>query len=307
MNFFIKAAKYILDKDFRFDANARRCRYNDMPSEKYLKRLFEYRLGYELDLKNPKTFNEKMQWLKLYDQNPAYPQMVDKYEVKAYVEEKIGGKYVVPLLGVWDDADDIDFDTLPDRFVLKCTHDSHGLVICKDKNKLDVEKARKSLKAALKRNYYNVYREWPYKNVKPRIIAEKYLEDSVGMGNLTDYKIHCYNGEPKAVQIISGRFSGEGIRNDYYTLDWKKFGLVRGKMQNSDDVAHKPENLDEMLELARVLAKDIPFVRVDFYIVDGQIYFGEITFFPASGFNPFTPEKWDRIFGDWIQLPEKKN
>lgn len=307
MNFFIKAAKYILDKDFRFDANARRCRYNDMPSEKYLKRLFEYRLGYELDLKNPKTFNEKMQWLKLYDQNPAYPQMVDKYEVKAYVEEKIGGKYVVPLLGVWDDADDIDFDTLPDRFVLKCTHDSHGLVICKDKNKQDVEKARKSLKAALKRNYYNVYREWPYKNVKPRIIAEKYLEDSVGMGNLTDYKIHCYNGEPKAVQVISGRYAQEGIRNDYYTLDWQKYGLVRGKMQNSDDVAHKPENLDEMLELARVLAKDIPFVRVDFYIVDGQIYFGEITFFPASGFNPFTPEKWDRIFGDWIQLPEKKN
>lgn len=275
-----------------------------LPDKMMIRLMYRIRLKKKLDLKDPKTFNEKMQWLKLYDRKPIYTQMVDKYRVREYIAHEIGEEYLIPLLGHWESYDEIDFSKLPDRFVLKCNHDSQSVVIVRDKSTLNHDELRAMYTARLKVNQYRVGREWPYKNIKPCIIAEKYMEDSSGKGDLTDYKIHCFNGEPKAVQVISDRFSEEGLHNDYYTLDWKNYGLSRGEMKNSEYVAPRPPQLEEMLSLARKLSAGIPFLRVDFYVVDGQIYFGELTFFPASGFVPFKPAKWDDVFGSWIQLPE---
>ena len=277
-----------------------------LPDRLSLKIMFRLRLHQKLDLKNPKTFNEKMQWIKLYDRRPEYVRMVDKLRVRDYIAEKIGEEHLIPLLGHWDRYEDIDFRSLPDQFVLKCNHDSGSVKIVHDKNAIDHAEFRTFFDTRLRENPYKYGREWPYKQVKPCIIAEKLMEDSAGKGDLTDYKIHCFSGEPRAVQVISDRFSPEGIKNDYYTLDWKNYGLRRGEMHNAEYLAPRPEQLPEMLTLARKLSEGIPFVRTDFYVIDGKVYFGEMTFFPASGFNPFTPDKWDRVFGDWIQLPEKK-
>ena len=207
------------------------------------------------DFCNPKTFNEKLQWLKLNNRDPKHTEYVDKYLMKRYITEKFGNGYVIPLLGVWDSVEEIDFDILPEQFVLKTTHDCAGLVICKDKSNLDVETAKRTLTRAMKSDYYVRYREWPYKNVVPRIIAEAYMVDESGV-ELKDYKVFCFNGEPYC-----------------------------------------------MLCMARQIAKDEPFVRVDFYSIHGRTYVGEITFFPASGYGKFVPEKYDRILGDMIHLP----
>lgn len=274
-----------------------------LPDKMMLQIMYRMRLHSKLDLNHPKTFNEKMQWIKLYDRKPQYTLMVDKLRVREYVEEKLGPHHLIPLYGHWDKYEDIDFDTLPDRFVLKCNHDSGSVKIVHDKCKIKHDEFRVFFDDRLKANPYRYGREWPYKNVKPCIIAEQLMEDTKGKGDLTDYKIHCFSGEPKAIQVISDRFSPDGIKNDYYTLDWENYGLRRGEMHNADYIAPKPEQLPEILECARKLAKGIPFVRTDFYVINGKVYFGEITFFPASGFNPFYPEKWDRIFGDWIKLP----
>lgn len=262
--------------------------------------------GRRLNLENPKTFNEKMQWLKLYDRKSEYSQMVDKYEAKKYVAEIIGEEYIIPTIGIWHSFNDIDFDRFPNQFVLKCTHDSGSVIICHDKNKFSKEDAKKKIKRALKTNQYRIGREWPYKNVKPRILAEQYMEDSVGRGELTDYKIHCYNGVPKVIQIISNRLREDGMRNDHYTTDWERLDLRRGHYRNAEGDVKRPDELPQLLELAAILSSGIPYIRVDFYIVNHRIYFGELTFFPASGFNPFDPDFYDGLFGSWIELPIDK-
>jgi len=255
------------------------------------------------NLREPKTFNEKLQWLKLYDRKPEYTQMVDKYEAKKYVAERIGEKYIIPTYGVWDSFDEIDFDSLPNQFVLKCTHDCGGIVICKDKAKLDLQETRKKLEKCLKRNYYWQDREWPYKNVKPRIIAEKYMEDSMSH-SLPDYKFFCYDGEVKALFIATERQTlGTETKFDFFDSDFNHLDCRNGH-PNAQVVPEKPKSFNEMKRLARKLSKGIPHVRVDFYEIDGRPYFGELTFFHWSGMVPFEPAEWDLIFGSWIKLPK---
>ena len=273
-----------------------------VPDKLWLKFKYYSHFKKTLDLKDPKTFNEKLQWLKLYYQKPSHTRMVDKYEMKGYVTEQVGEGYVVPLLGVWNSADDIDFDALPDQFVLKVTHDCAGLVICTDKSKLDREKAKEKLRKAMKNSYYLYYREWPYKNVVPRILAEKYMVDESGT-QLKDYKIFCFDGEPYCVQVDFDRFSGH--KKNLYSLDWELLDFSFNYPAHPEVEIAKPPVLDQMLEIARKLSVGEPYVRIDFYCVEGHPYVGEITFFPASGYGKFIPEKYDRIFGDKIVLPEK--
>lgn len=252
------------------------------------------------DLKNPKTFNEKLQWLKLYDRKPEYTRMVDKYEAKKYVAERIGEEYIVPTYGVWDHFDEIDFDALPNQFVLKCTHDCGGLVICRDKASLDWAAAKKKIESCLKRNYFWQGREWPYKNVEPRVIAEKYMEDS-GNFALPVYKIFCFNGEPRIIQAVQNdKLPGEII--DYFDSTWTKLNM-RQNFPNSQELLPKPERLTEMFMLARTLSDGFPFLRTDFYTINNQVFFSENTFYSDAGFACFHPANWDEILGSWIELP----
>ena len=270
----------------------------------YLKFYYRCKYGEALRLDPPVLFTEKLQWLKIYNQKPGFTKMVDKLEAKKYVADKLGERYVTPLLGVWERFDDIDFDALPDKFVLKCTHDCGGLVICTDKKRLDMKAAKRKLERSLKYNWYYMRREWPYKNVKPRIIAEEYMENDSKNG-LYDYKVWCFNGKPEFVQFISGRLGGS-TREGFYDHDWKlqDFSYHNPKMTES---IPRPEKLEELLELCGKLAEGIPFVRTDFYILpDNSIRFGEITFFPMSGLDHFTPETANRRLGDMIHLPENR-
>lgn len=274
-----------------------------VPGEKLLKAKFRAEMGRELDFEEPKTYTEKLQWLKLYDHRPEYTRMVDKYEVKQYVAQRIGEEYVIPLLGVWERAEDIDFESLPDRFVLKASHDSGGLVICKDKSQLDIPAVRAKFKKLLKRNYYNGTREWPYKNVKPRIIAESYMEDS-RQGELRDYKFFTFGGQPKVLYIAQGRGKGEPTVADFFDMDFNHLPFTIDH-DMAEIPPEKPEKFEEMKRLAAELSRGTPQLRVDFYEVDGKVYFGEMTFFHCSGMAPFHPEEWDRVFGDWVTLPAK--
>ena len=252
------------------------------------------------NLKKPNTYNGKLNWLKLHDRNPLYTTLVDKYEAKEYVAQIIGNEYIIPTLGVWDSFDDIDFDKLPNQFVLKCTHDSEGLVIVKDKNKLDKKAAKEKIEAALKQNFYYIGREWPYKNVKPRIIAEQYMEDHVD-GELRDYKFFCFDGEPKAMYIASDRAS-DHVKFDYYDLKFNHLD-IKQKYPHAQEALRKPVTFEKMIDFSKILSKGFPHVRVDFYEVDGHLYFGELTFYHLSGFIPFEPDRWDKVFGDWLKLP----
>ena len=277
--------------------------FNWMDDEKYIKIAYKIRMGKNLNLQQPKTYSEKLQWLKLYDRKPIYTDLVDKYQVKKIVADIIGEKYIVPTLGVWDKAENIDFDILPDQFVLKCTHDSGGLVICKDKKKLDKSAAVRKLNACLKHNFYYAQREWPYKNVKPRIIAEKYMEDNE-THELRDYKFFAFNGRVKALFIASDRGSKEETKFDFFDENFDHLPFTNGH-PNADIMPKKPQEFELMKELASKLSEKIPQVRVDFYEVNGQVYFGEMTFFHWSGMTPFEPEEWDYKFGEWIKLPER--
>lgn len=275
-----------------------------IPGERYLKVRYRTEMGRDLDLENPSTYTEKLQWLKLYDHRPEYTVMVDKYAVKDYVAERIGKEYVVPLLGVWDRAEDIDFDSLPDQFVLKVSHDSGGLVVCRDKSQLDIPRIRERFRKLLRHNYYNGTREWPYKNVRPRIIAEAYLEDS-RQGELRDYKFFTFGGEPKVLYIAQGRGRGEPTVADFFDMEFHHLPFTIDH-DMADVPPEKPVCFEEMKRLAAILSQGTPQLRVDFYEVDGKVYFGEMTFFHCSGLNPFHPESWDRIFGDWVTLPPKR-
>lgn len=268
--------------------------------KKFIKILYKFYINKKLNLDNPHTFNEKLQWLKLYDRKDIYTTMVDKYEVKEYISNIIGEDHVIPTIGVYDNFNDINFEKLPKQFVIKCTHDSGGLVIVKDKTKLDIKKAKKKINKALRRNYYYSGREWPYKNVKPRIIIEKYMEDNKAK-ELRDYKFFCFNGKMQLFKIDFNRLNYH--QANYYD---KSGNLLRFGEKvcppNYNKVLEMPINLNSMIKLAENLSKNIPFLRVDFYEMNSKIYFGELTFYPASGFGKFEPEEWDRKLGDLIDL-----
>lgn len=276
-----------------------------IPDKLFISIKYRLKFGKSINWKNPVTYNEKLQWLKIYNRRPEYCDMVDKYSVRKYVSDKIGEEYLIPLLGVWESVEDIDFSSLPEQFVLKCTHDCGSVIICKDKSAFDIEAAKKKLAAAMKKNYYWGEREWPYKTVKPRIVAEKYMQDSVS-AELRDYKLFCFNGEPRTVLVCADRFLKGGLKENFYDLDWNLMPVQRPKHSNADYDIPKPASLDLMTELARRLSENHPFVRVDFYEVDGLVYFGEITFYPNAGFEGFVPEEWDKTFGEWISLPKSK-
>lgn len=277
---------------------------NWLPDRQYLKLRYRASFNRKLNLSNPQTFNEKLQWIKLYDRDPIFTTMVDKYEAKNYVAEIIGEEYIIPTLGVWDRFNDIDFLKLPDQFVLKCTHDSGGLVICKDKNKLNIERARTKIERSLKSSYYRWGREWPYKDVKPRIIAEQYMSNN-GKA-LDDYKVHNFDGVPKLILICSDRFSESGLKEDFYDENWQHLDMYRISHPSSTNIAEKPGCLDEMLKLSKRLANGTSFLRTDFYEIDGKLYLGELTFFPASGLQPYRPDEWDYKMGQWITLKDKR-
>lgn len=291
---------------------------NWLSDKLYIKFLYRISTGEKLNLENPVTFAEKLQWLKLYNRRPEYTLYVDKVKVKDYVSKKIGEEYIIPTIGVWENVDDIDFDTLPDKFVIKCNHNSGtGMYICRDKSKVHINEVKKELRRGMQQDYYKFRREWPYKDVQRRILAEKYVEDkneqlsskneekASKLGNLIDYKVYCFNGKPKLIQIISDRASDEKI--DFYDTKWNRVeGLVglSSNAQNSLNSIKSPTNLKKMLQFAEILSEGIPFSRIDFYEIQEQLLFGEITFFPASGFGKFRPDKWNYILGEWIKLPK---
>ena len=271
-----------------------------LPAKFFLKCLYKLKFGYWMDFNNPKTFSEKLQWLKIYDRRPEYIKMVDKYEAKKYVAERIGVEYVIPTIGVWNKPEDINWDVLPKQFVLKCTHDSGGLVICKDKEKLNIESAIKKLKRSLNTNYYNVGKEWPYKKVPRRIIAEQYMED-VKTKELRDYKFFCFNGVPRALFIATDRQNREEPYFDFFDMDFNHLDLRHGH-PNAPTPPEKPRNFELMKDLAAKLSKGYPQLRVDLYEVNGKVYFGELTLFHHTGLVRFDPPVWDEVFGGWIDF-----
>lgn len=281
--------------------------FDKLSDEHYVKLIWFLKFWQKLNIKNPKTFTEKLQWLKLYNRKPEYTTMVDKYAVKNYVANIIGEEYIIPTLGVWDRFDDIDFSKLPQQFVLKTTHGGGGggVVICRDKTTFNKADAKSKLEASMRGDIYKSLREWPYKNVPKRIIAEKFMapEKSLAPKDLPDYKFFCFNGEPKYCQVIRDRHTKETI--DFYDMEWnhQEFVGLNPVARNGLTPVARPENLDEMKDICRKLAKDIPFVRVDLYVIDDKKYFGELTFYPASGLGVFTPEEWNRKLGDLLILP----
>ena len=272
----------------------------------YLKLLYYFQTGKKLNIKHPKTFNEKLQWLKLYDRRQEYTTMVDKYAVKEYVANIIGQEYIIPSLGVWDCPEDIKWDELPRQFVLKTTHGGggKGVIICKDKEAFDKTKAIANLDKAMKRNLYQRFREWPYKNVQKRIIAEKFMEEHEDPNDdLIDYKFYCFSGEPTYCQVIKDRRKKETI--DFFDMEWKHQDFI-GLNSNAvyaDVLIKKPTRFDDMKSIAKALSKAIPFSRIDLYEINGKVYFSEITFFPRSGFGRFSPQRYDEVLGDKIVLP----
>lgn len=275
-----------------------------LPDSIYLKILFRLKMGYRLNLENPCTFNEKLQWLKLYNRRPEYTQMVDKFEAKRVAENNLGKDYIIPTLGIWDKFEDIDFNALPDRFVLKTTNGGGGggVIICRDKSKLNLVSAAEQLKSSLKASIYRNLKEWPYKNVKPRILAEKFMVDESGESR--DYKFYCFNGEPKVFLVASERFSGHRTYFDYFDMDGNHLPFTQGGMNNPVTPA-LPSTFEEMKQVAKKLSHGLPHVRIDLYSVDEKVYFGEFTFFDSSGFEKFTPREWDDTFGGWLRLPKR--
>ena len=269
-----------------------------IPDKIYIKKIYKQMMGKELDLKNPKTFNEKLQWLKLYDRKKEYTKMVDKYEAKEYVANIIGDEYIIPTIGIYNSFDEIDFDKLPKQFVMKCTHDSGGNVVCRDKSKLNIEEAKEKIN-----NYYWKWREWPYKHVKPRIIIEEYMEDKKTK-ELRDYKFFCFDGKAKFMFIATDRLIHE-TKFNYYDMNFKLLPFIQ-HYPNDKRKIEKPKNFDKMKKLAEKLSKGIPQIRVDFYEINGKVYFGELTFCHFAGVTPFEPEEWDYKLGEYIKLPKKK-
>lgn len=302
MNRYIRMVKqFVLDPKVRFGYLTRAGFYNHMSDEEYLSRKYQLYFGQKLDLQNPQTFNEKLQWLKLYNRKPEYTVMVDKYKVREYIAQELGEEYLIPLLGVWDNPDEIDFDALPNQFVLKCNHNSGlGMCICKDKSELDISKVKVELRKGLKQDYYLTGREWPYKDVPRKIIAEKYMEDV--SGDLKDYKFYCFNGEMKFVMINSDRNTSRPTRADYFDRDFNWLDFTWG-YSHAEVHPKKPEQFEKMVAIVEKLAKGLPHTRVDLYDCNGKIYFGELTFFDGSGFDKIEPLEWDYKIGKLLKLP----
>ena len=287
---------YLMDKNF----------FWFLPDKYYIKLRYRLVLKKKLNIKKPTTYNEKLQWLKLYDRNDLYTIMVDKYEAKTYVKKIIGEEHIIPNIGVFDRFEDIDFDKLPNKFVIKCTHDSGGLIICKDKSTLDITSAKKKINSHLKRNYYRTHREWPYKNVKPRIIIEKYMEDDINT-SMRDYKFFCFNGEPKIMYISEGLENHKTARMSFFDMKFNLIDCKRKDYRLLDYMPDKPKTFNKMVEYAKKLSRNVPHLRVDFYEINGKLYFGELTFFTCSGMIPFENEKWDLILGNYINLSSLNN
>ncbi len=276
-----------------------------LPDRPYISLLFHLRMGRRLNLKAPQCYSDKIQWLKLYDRRPEYTIMVDKYAVKEYVAGIVGDEYIIPTLGVWNNPDEIEWDKLPKSFVLKTTHGggNTGVVICKDKSTLDKEKTIAMLKRSIKQDIYKTLREWPYKGVPKRIIAEKLIEPELGSNDIPDYKFFCFDGVVKALFIGTDRSSGD-VKFDYFDSDFNHLDLVQVHPMSGKSF-EKPKKFEEMKDVASKLSKGIPHVRVDLYNVNGQIYFGELTFYHHGGVTPFHPDSWDYKFGSWLVLPNK--
>jgi hypothetical protein len=272
--------------------------------------MFEYRIYMDkkLNLENPKTFNEKLQWLKLYDKNPLYTQLADKYEVREYVKEKLGEQYLVPLIGIYNSVEQIPFDDLPDQYVLKCTHDSGTAIIKNATNEISVGEIKKKLKKALKRKYYYEHREWCYKNIKPRIMAEKYMSDGEFYDSgklikgLTDYKFFCFNGEPKFIYVSKGLEDHKTAYISFYDLDYNLLPFKRSDYKDFTTKPPQPKNFEDMKRISKALSAGCPFLRVDLYEIDGKVYFSELTFSPCAGYLPFDPPEYNLIIGDMLDL-----
>lgn len=279
-----------------------------IPKALYLKLQFILRMGYKLDLKNPKTFSEKLQWLKLYYRDPSYYTLVDKYEVKKYVSIAAGQKYVIPTIGVWDKPEDINWESLPEQFVLKTTHGGGrcGVVICKDKSNLDRNKAISDLNDSMKHDISKSFLEWPYSGVAKKIIAEEYMEQEDGT-ELKEYKFFCFDGVPLFLYVRhKDNETGETFVN-YINPDWSPSYIKRSDIRSSETLPPKPIPLGEMLSLAKKLSKGICFARIDLYEINGNVYFSEITFFPSSGLLPFDSKQTDLKIGGLLKLPQRNN
>ena len=274
-----------------------------LPNSLYIKLQYHSILGTWPNLKNPQTFNEKIQWLKLRDRKPVFTMMADKYLVKDYIEKNLGKEYVIPTYGVWNRVEDIDYDGLPNQFVLKCTHDSGSVIVCRNKKKLNIEEANQKLRASMKKNGYWYGREWPYKDIPHRIIAEQYLEDP-DSETIRDYKFFCFNGTPRFIYISEGLETHATAHISFYGFDGKEMPFHRDDYKPFDVNPQMPSNLEEMRQLSEKLANIIPcpFVRTDFYSISGKTYFSEITFTPCSGLMPITPREWDSTIGSWLDL-----
>ena len=275
--------------------------YDSLSDAEFLKTVFPKYMGYPLDLENPKTFSEKLQWLKINFRDPIQTEMVDKHEAKHFIAERVGNQYIIPTLAVWDSVEDIDIDALPNQFVLKSTHDSGGIVICKDKSSFDFEAAKAKLSASLKRDYSKIAREWPYQNVLRRIIAEEYISE-LGNDDLLDYKMYSFHGEPKLTVVCSDRFSKTETRMNFYDINWEPMGIHFGHYPPLPLEFPKPATYEEMKRLTAELSKNCPFLRVDFYEIKGRLFIGELTFFPGAGLEKFRPMSKDYELGEWLHL-----
>lgn len=296
MNKFIK---YLKNPALVYPLATSRGLTNWVPDKVHLNLLYRVRIGARLNLECPTGFNEKLQWLKLHDRNPLYTRLVDKYAVKDWVADRIGARYVTETFACWDRAEDIDISSLPERFVLKTSHDCGGIAICRDRATFDLNAAKRKLARHLKRNYFWGGREWPYKNVKPCVFAEEYLEPNAS-GDLTDYKFMCFGGRTRCAFTCTGRAEGD-LRVDFFDVGWKHLPFTR-HYPNADVPPERPRRLEDMVALAERLSEGIPFVRVDFYEQGDRVLFGEMTFYPGSGFEEFDPEEWDARLGSWLQI-----
>lgn len=299
--------RYFTDPDFRFSINASRGLMDKLSDEEFIRKKWKVFYGEDIDLNNPQTLCEKLQWLKLYYRKPEFTLMVDKYEAKEMVSQRVGSDHIIPTLGVWNHANEIDFDVLPNQFVLKPTHDSGGLVICRDKSKLDIEAAKAKLEKSLLHNYYLGGREWPYKHVKPRIIAEPLIEQ-LGKPESLEYKTTCFNGKVAFVTICSGiaHSAYELRKNDHFDANFNKMDWYVN-YKPAPVTPHKPDQWQEIIDFSETMAKDIPYLRVDSYIINGQLIFGEMTFYTWGGFMHFEPKEWDLKLGQMLELPKEKS
>ena len=297
----------ITEPGSRFYYNSVHGKYHDMDDETYLKKMYKARLGKELDLENPKGWSEKLQWIKLYDRRPEYNKMVDKYEAKKLAASIIGEEYVLPALGIWERAEDIDISALPDQFVLKCTHDSGGFVICTDKSTFDLDAAKAKLGERMKKNFYWGDREWVYKDVQPRILAEEYIPELRTPENL-EYKLVCFNGKVCFIAVCKGpaHSSRTARTNDFYYPDLTWLDFYSYYQNSGEKLTEKPKFWDEVIEMSEKLSAGIPQIRCDFFVHDDKIYFGELTFFTGGGFVMYNHDEWDEIIGSQLVLPEKR-